>query len=323
MESPADFTRGLWLEAPARLHMGFLDLDASLGRQFGSLGVGIEGLSTCLSLKPSDDLIVEGPDAERALTSLHRLGEALGRRWTGHLTLSRCVPPHAGLGSGTQMALAAGIAMCRLHGLSLPAGEVAHLSGRGRRSGIGIATFEAAGLVVDAGRGPNTRIPPVVARLSMPPDWRFLIIRDPVSQGLHGRAEIEAFAALPPFPRALAADLCHRVLMEALPALSEGDLAGFGEAIETLQRAVGDHFAPRQGGRFTSPRVAETLEWAGRLGAKARGQSSWGPTGFCLMPSLKAAEALILALKRDCPAAQGLIIDLAAPARQGATLRPL
>lgn len=323
MESPADFSRGLRLEAPARLHMGFLDLDGSLGRQFGSLGVGLEGLSTCLSLRPSDDLIVEGPEAERALSSLHRLGEALGRRWTGHLTLSSCVPSHAGLGSGTQMALAVGIAMSRLHGLSLTAGEVAHLCGRGRRSGIGIATFEAPGLVVDAGRGPKTEVPPVIARLALPSDWRFLILRDPITQGLHGRAEVEAFAELPPFPRAVAADLCHRVLMQALPALMDQDLDRFGEAIEALQRAVGDHFAPRQGGRFTSPTVAKTLEWAGNLGARARGQGSWGPTGFCLMPSPEAAEQLILQLRRDCAAAKGLLIDLAAPARQGARLTPL
>ena len=77
--------------------------------------------------------------------------------------------------------------------------------------------------------------------------------------------------------------------MQALPALAEARLDAFGAAITEIQATVGDHFAPAQGGRFSSPVVASALERLGALGAACRGQSSWGPTGFVVAAS--AAEA--------------------------------
>ena len=318
-----DYSGGVEIEAPARLHMGFLDLDGSLGRRFGSVGIGIQGLSTRLTARPSDRLTATGPEADRALSAIQRLAEVLDRPLTGQLEVTACVPPHAGLGSGTQIALAAGMAISQLHGLGLSAIDVAHLCGRGRRSGIGIACFEAAGLVVDAGRGHQTIIPPVISRLTMPPAWRFVILLDPHRQGLHGAEERTAFKELPPFPRATAAALCHALLMQGLPALIEQDLQGFGAVIETLQKTIGDHFAPHQGGRFSSRPVAEALEVLGEAGAHGMGQSSWGPTGFCLAESAAQAEALVLQLQTACPAARTLDVRVVAPCDRGAMLRPL
>ena len=39
--------------APARLHLGFLDPSATLGRRFGSLGLVVEGLETVVEIAPS------------------------------------------------------------------------------------------------------------------------------------------------------------------------------------------------------------------------------------------------------------------------------
>src|SRR5258708_15684104 len=36
--------------APARLHLGFLDLNGGLGRRFGSLGLTIDGIGTRLTV---------------------------------------------------------------------------------------------------------------------------------------------------------------------------------------------------------------------------------------------------------------------------------
>ncbi|NIQ97304.1 MAG: GHMP kinase, partial [Desulfuromonadales bacterium] len=71
----------------------------------------------------------------------------------------------------------------------------------------------------------------------------------------------------------------------ALPALVERDFSRFSRAVAELQRAVGDHFAPFQGGRYASPVIAEVLAWLAAEGVEGRGQSSWGPTGFALLPS--------------------------------------
>ena len=68
------------------------------------------------------------------------------------------------------------------------------------------------------------------------------------------------FSKLAPFSDAEAAHLCRLVLMKALPALAECDIAGFGSAIKEMQMLIGDYFAAIQGGsRFSSPDVAAAL----------------------------------------------------------------
>jgi beta-RFAP synthase len=220
----------------------------------------------------------------------------------GHLGLDEAlevsvdatVPPHAGLGSGTAIALAVAAAVRALHGMPLDiAGDAVRL-GRGARSGLGIGLFRDGGLVVDGGRGPATGVAPVIARLPFPDEWRVLLLLDSTRQGAHGRDEIEAFAALPAFPGEVAAHLCRLVVMKALPALVEQDLPNFGTAIAELQQRLGDYFSAAQGGsRFTSPHVAACLDLLAREGAHGIGQSSWGPTGFAFAASQAEADRLV------------------------------
>ncbi len=311
---------GVRVEAPGRLHMGFLDMDGSLGRHFGSVGIGLEEIRTTLRLEPSETLTVEGPDSERALLTAKKLEEQLGRPLPAKIQVEQCIPPHSGLGSGTQMALATGVGLSVLQGLDLKPAEIAERCGRGRRSGIGIAAFEAGGFIVDAGRNDQTQIPPVISRLPFPPAWRCLILLDPTHKGIHGPEEIAAFKALPPFPRETAAQLCHELLMQGLPAIVEEDIARFGTVIQNLQCIVGDHFAQAQGGRFTSPKVANALLELERAGAVGIGQSSWGPTGFCLVESPKVAKDLVEKVLTHPWAQEGLEIRIATPRNHGARI---
>lgn len=317
--SALNLKKGFEIEAPARLHLGFLDMDGSLGRRFGSIGVGIEGLSTRITLRPQETLTIEGPDRERALSAIERLEHHLSRPLIGRVEILECVPPHAGLGSGTQMALATGVAVACLNGIDLKPREVAAILGRGGRSGIGVAAFETGGLILDGGRSPKTRVPPVLSRIPMPDQWRFIIVLDPEYKGLNGPAELEAFRSLPVFPGETAARLCHALLMKGLPAVLEEDLESFGQVIEDLQKTVGDHFAPAQGGRFTSSKVSEALAFLSGEGAYGIGQSSWGPTGFCLVESEARARLLLDRLGQRA----GLDIRICSPRAGGAKLMPL
>jgi predicted sugar kinase len=52
--------------APARLHMGFIDLSNSLGRQFGSIGLKLNEYATHLSLSPSKKQLITGMSDVRA-----------------------------------------------------------------------------------------------------------------------------------------------------------------------------------------------------------------------------------------------------------------
>jgi beta-RFAP synthase len=289
------------VRAPARLHMGFLDLSGTLGRRFGSVGLTLEGMGVQVRARRAERVSAKGPQAQRALEYAQVLVARLGLQAGAHLVVEEAVPEHVGLGSGTQLALAVGVALARLYGLELSVREIATLHERGQRSGIGIGAFEAGGFLLDGGRGSGDAPPPTVARVEFPAAWRVLLILDDQVQGLHGEREAEAFRTLPAFPDALAAHLCRLMLMQAIPALLEEDLDTFGRSIAELQRAVGDHFAPAQGGRFSSRRVAQALGWLEAQGVTCVGQSSWGPTGFAIVASEDQARRLVQAGREQDP----------------------
>lgn len=309
---------GVSVVTTARLHMGFFDLNGGLGRRYGSIGLTLDQPATELHAWRAGELSAEGPGADRAVAVARKLADALQLESGMHIALQRIIPEHAGLGSGTQMALAVGLAMSRLYGLGLDANEVARVTGRGARSGIGLGAFAAGGVIVDGGRGPKTVVPPVIARADFPADWRAVLIFDHAHTGVHGAEEIAAFRNLPEFPADVAADLCRRVLMQALPALAEHDLAAFGAAIRELQRATGDHFAPAQGGRYASASVTAVLEWLAQRGSTCYGQSSWGPTGFALFADEAEAQVRLQELQTQFAQTPGLSFALGRGLNRGA-----
>jgi beta-ribofuranosylaminobenzene 5'-phosphate synthase len=278
--------------APARLHMGFIDLSGSLGRHFGSIGVALNEHATRLSVTNAERRTITGPSARRADKCLTILCQALGVSDKLHIAIESAIPEHVGLGSGTQMSLAIGSALNAFYGLGLTVRDIATVMDRGLRSGIGIGVFEQGGLVVDGGRGDKTVTPPVLVHLDIPDTWRFILVFDERGQGLHGQEEIQAFKKLPPFPKQEAACLCYLLLMQGLPAVAENNIIPFGEVITRLQRSVGEHFASAQGGVFTSPEVAEAMQWLTQQGAVGIGQTSWGPTGFCVIDGPELAVSI-------------------------------
>jgi beta-RFAP synthase len=287
--------------ASARLHLGFLDPSGSLGRPFGSIGLVVEGFAAEVSLAraAADERRADGPAAaaelDRAAACVERLRERTGRRAPLALRLRRVLPAHAGFGSGTQLALAVGRAFAVLHGIEASALQLAAWLGRGRRSGIGIAGFDTGGLIVDGGpRADGTPALPL-ARIAFPAGWRVLLALDPARRGLSGGAERTALAALPVLPRSAAADLCHQVLMRVLPGAAAAEFEPFAAGVNRVQQVLAEHFAPAQGGSaWTSPAVGRLMQWiaATRGDCAAIGQSSWGPTGFAIVPSAEAAHLL-------------------------------
>jgi beta-ribofuranosylaminobenzene 5'-phosphate synthase len=316
---PFDHQYSVSVFAPARLHMGFIDLGGTLGRQFGSIGVGVNEVATRLSISGSDELEAVGPSSERAVKAALKIARRLAMGCRVSIRIHEAIPEHIGLGSGTQLALAVGMGMARFHGLDLGVRDIAKAIERGGRSGIGIAVFEQGGLVVDGGRGFGTATPPLLSRMEIPQGWRFILVFDRRGQGLHGKQEVEAFNNLPLFPVAETARLCHLLMMQALPALAEGDINGFGAVITDLQNSVGDHFAPAQGGRFTSPEVGHAMAWLQQQGAVGIGQTSWGPTGFCMVENPERAALLSLQASQRF---FGLDFLVASARNQGAEILP-
>lgn len=207
--------------------------------------------------------------------------------------LLELIPSHAGLGSGTQLAIAISTALCKLHNLSENTREIAEQLGRGARSGIGIATFDQGGFIIDGGLSSSSTTPPLLARHDFPQNWRIVLIMDNDSQGIHGEQELLAFENLAAFPLVDSQAICHHVLMKLLPAIIEQEIVSFGQAVTDIQSLIGDHFAPAQGGRYASQRVTSLLLHAQNQGHTGIAQSSWGPTGCVFVENDNVAQQLI------------------------------
>jgi beta-RFAP synthase len=313
------------IEAPARLHLGFLDPGATLGRRFGSVGLVIDGLETVVELSRADEDTFEAPagaqaDLDRAIEYLHALRQATRRDAPVRLALRRALPAHAGLGSGTQLALAVGHAFSAVFELGLGSARIAALLGRGRRSGVGIAGFDAGGLLVDGGPRADGSPAVPIARLPLPPAWRVILVLDPRMRGLSGAQEKAALAELPPLPAGVSAEICHEVLMHLLPGAAGAEFAPFAAGVTRMQRLLGAHFAPAQGGVFASPAVGRVVDWIESRACAGTGQSSWGPTGFAIVPSLDEARRAIEAAQAAGVVDPALEIRVTAARNRGATV---
>jgi beta-RFAP synthase len=319
------------VRAPARLHLGFLDPGASLGRRFGSLGLVIDGFETEVEVSASscDEVRASGAaeraEVERAAAYLQRLQRHSGRHETLCIHLLRVLPAHAGFGSGTQLALAIGRAFAQWHRLDITTPALAQWLGRGARSGVGIAGFDHGGLLVDGGPSADGAPAPLLSRIPLPPAWRVLVVQDSACQGLSGADERNALATLSPLPRSLAADICHQVLMRVLPGAAAAEFAAFASGINRVQQVLGEHFASAQGGTaFTSPAVGRLLEGVlktrGGEHEAAIGQSSWGPTGFAILPSQAEAEAALDAARAAGIIAPSLTLKIVSGRNTGASV---
>jgi beta-ribofuranosylaminobenzene 5'-phosphate synthase len=290
---------GLRLTTPSRLHFGLLAWGPQASRQFGGVGLMIDRPGLELSAHDAPSWQAEGPLADRTLRIARRVAVALAGGGAGprpaRFAIHRAAPEHAGLGTGTQLTLAvARVVAARAGRPDLSAVALAELTGRGRRSGIGLHGFALGGLIVDGGRRIPGGIPPLLCRLEFPPEWSVLVVLPPAPPGLHGPGEVLAFEGLAPLPEALTDRLCRLVLLGLLPAVVERDLARFGETLSALQHHVGLGFAPAQGGPYALPELEMIVSWLRAEGLRGVGQSSWGPAlyGFSQDPADRRAALL-------------------------------
>jgi len=325
--------RQVAVEAPGRLHLGFLDPAATLGRRFGSLGLVLDGWHTRVELGAAaggqDELSAATLDGQaelpRVLAHLQSLKQRTGQPGPLRLHLAATLPAHAGLGSGTQLALAVGRAFARWHHLALSTATLAHGLGRGLRSGIGIAGFDQGGLLLDGGPGADGTPAPLLARIALPETWRVLLVLDPTRRGLSGAEERAALATLAPLTTEASAEICHQTLMQVLPGAAGNDFAAFAGGVGRIQAMLGEHFAPAQDGEpYTSAAVGRVMRWLAQqapalTGAPVGvGQSSWGPTGFALLASPAQGDTLLAAARAAGVVAPGLQMGLARPRNEGA-----
>jgi beta-ribofuranosylaminobenzene 5'-phosphate synthase len=281
------------VEAHARLHFGVLDLRGSLGRWFGGIGAAAPAPLLRLSARVADDVTAEGPDRERATDFAHRFLRHHRLDGGAHITIEHALPPHTGLGSGTQLALAVGRALAELYTVPADPVALALAVGRARRSAIGTWIFSGGGLVVEGGHPREGEgCGPLIARIELPSEWHCVLATPSGHPGLSGPAEAHAFSTLPEPPLQEVERVAHLVLMALLPAAADGDLSTFGQTLTEIQRINGRWFAAAQGDTFAPGLPRTLIEMMLAAGAAGAGQSSWGPAVYGIVDGAMAAEAL-------------------------------
>lgn len=286
------------VEVGGRLHFGFNNLSLAHERLYGALGVALDRPRLSLHIERNDSIIA--PNSSRPLVEAvcTQLGVPGAK-----LTIDEPLPPHVGLGSGTQLALATTVGVADCYGQSVDVREIAPQLGRGGRSGIGVATFEAGGFVLDGGH-PTARfttnrpadgdwtVPPIAARHPIPDDWRFLIVLPAAEPGRSGTAEDDSIRDVIERADSEPADrIAGRIVRDVLPAVASGNADRFGTAVAEIGRLNGTWYADEQGGIYRPP-VGEVVDaLADEPAVYGAGQSSWGPAVYGVTDIDHAAAA--------------------------------
>jgi len=321
--------------APSRLHFGLLHVptpDLPGMRKFGGLGLMVDKPGLAVRVEISDAWEASGPSSDRALAIAKKTVEGLVEevRRPLRVIVEHCPPEHVGLGVGTQLSLAILDTVTEAFaGAHYNADWIAILSGRGKRSRIGVYGYREGGLIVDCGHPPDCssrsrRLPEisssVLTRLDLPPDWRILLARPMVSAGWHGDAERRAFARPrdPVKAQQTTDTLCRHLLLGVLPAVKECEFTHFSESLYAFNRLAGEAFAADQGGPYAGPVVSGLIELLRSWGISGVGQTSWGPTVFAMIESEEEAQRLAQRLTNEVAGLESVVV--AKPSIRGASI---
>ncbi|MFA9516665.1 beta-ribofuranosylaminobenzene 5'-phosphate synthase family protein [Halopenitus sp. H-Gu1] len=296
----------------ARLHFGFENLSLSHERLYGALGVAIDEPTVEIVAEPAEaiDVTIEAdadslcgdlPDSlcGDLVASLHADVTDYAERSRDLLdvpgvsiTVRSSIPRHAGLGSGTQLALATLAGVARAYDREPHVRDRAPRLGRGGRSGLGVAGFETGGFLLDTGH-PTARftterppvgeweVPAIAARHPIPDDWRFLVVSPAVDPGRSGDAEDESIrTAVERADPDLADRIAGIVTRRVLPAVVDGRVGAFGEAVADVGRLNGAWYADEQGGVYRPPVGGIVASISDSPAVYGAGQSSWGPAVY-------------------------------------------
>lgn len=329
----------------SRLHFGLLELAAGQPHRYGGLGLMLA--TPGWQLRFSRDSRTKKP--VHANPEVVERVEQVRRRFAGlncdisniAIEVTRSLPLHSGLGSGTQLAaaVAAGLHQylqrelaeppsSELNASPLTLERLIQLSGRGKRSGIGLYGFLNGGLILDTGFPAGFDEPSTTPKLSprpleasasqLNPDWRIVLVIPGGSPAVTGGYEssLMELASRHSNPhRQRMFDLAQRAMQ-----LSHS-ISGFDEFTATVDEYLqfaGQLFSICQAGNYNGEAVRKAVELAKQAGLRAVGQSSWGPAVFGFMPDELSANNMARTLT-ELMSKETWSIQVVMPALQGAS----
>jgi beta-ribofuranosylaminobenzene 5'-phosphate synthase len=289
--------RRVIIDAPSRIHLTLIEVHGGLGRVDGSVGLALEEPRLLLEASLSSRCRVRGgePWAEEVACDVAgRVLEGIRAQSPAAFTIREGVPRHAGLGSGTQLALSVGRALAVLHGREVPVRDLAQMAGRGGTSGIGTAAFEHGGFLVDGGHsfGPGREkqdfrpssssagIPPapVIARHDFPEDWKVILAVPRTARGASGGREREIFRTHCPVDPGEVQAVCREVLVRMLPGIADRDLDLFAASVNRIQELG----FKRVEVSLQDQAIRDLLPAMRAAGASCAGLSSFGPAVYAI-----------------------------------------
>ena len=314
--------------AGGRLHFGFGNLSLAHERLYGACGATVAEPRLRLTARPADTPTADTETAARYTERVCELLDVPGAR----VSVTETLPRHAGLGSGTQTALAVLTAVARLYGHTPRVRERAPALGRGGRSGVGVAAFERGGFVLDAGH-PTERftaarpddgdwtVPPVAAHHTLPADWRFLVVVPDAAPGRSGDGEDASMRSVVESAEPAVADRVAGVIARRLlPAVAAAAVDRFGAAVRELGRLNGAWFADEQGGVYRPPVGDVVSALSDAAAVSGVGQSSWGPTVYAVTDTDRADAARAAGERALSAAGVAGDVILTEPRNEGATV---
>ena len=212
----------VYVKTLARLHMGLIDLNGSIGRIFGGLGVGIKYPNVILEAQQAEALCVTGEKTAQVKALAQHFFDFYRINAKAKIHVKQTIPEHVGLGSGTQLALAVATALAKLFNVKASTAELALAMGRAKRSGIGTTVFEKGGFVVDGGKTVKNNaavtecFPPPIFHMPFPEKWTFVVAIPNTKKGLSKDAEVAAFKQLPPMPAEKVGEICRLIMLKFL-----------------------------------------------------------------------------------------------------------
>jgi beta-ribofuranosylaminobenzene 5'-phosphate synthase len=298
----------LIIKTPSRLHLTLIDLNGKYGRIDGGVGLTLKRPRLTLEAQPNagdvqihfsqqstlnqemrDDYCKKIDAVSQKITEfLHFKGESLKGGY--NFKIGENFPSHSGLGSGTQLSLAVAKLILNMNDQDLPAREIAKIVGRGGTSGIGLASFDQGGFIVDSGHKTSEKDsflpssaskaspPPVIARYDFPEDWKIILAIPNVDRRVSGNIEVDIFQKYCPIPLPEVQELSHLLLMQMMPAVVEEDLDAFGLAVNHIQE-VGFKKVEL---KLQNPFIKNFMDNLRSAGASGVGMSSFGPTIYAV-----------------------------------------
>ena len=287
--------KSLTIIAPARIHIGFLDLEKKSMRKFGSIGLTISDFYYRIKIEKFTkiEVICENKLLKNKIINIIKKFQIKYPISKFKITVFEEIPIHNGLGSGTQLALSLGYLISKFNNLSISVDQISKFLNRGLRSGVGIQSFKKGGFNIDVGKLVGSSSPPLnILNLKWPREWKILLILDKNIMGVHGKKEIEEFKELQEI-NVNQANLNYKALvMNIVPGLLEKNFNEFSKGVRIIQDNMSRIF---HGGvnKFASKNVEKIFSNLKNNRIKSFGQASWGPTGFLFFENSKIRNQLL------------------------------